>query len=198
MRMYENVCDWIALSAISCLWNQGGLDSEVVDFLLLSEDWKKLAACLAWTRLAPNPHIVEISQSLETLETPDLRHCTMHLHALLISFVQGLQCRIVLQGYAFGRSHPGIPLSVWPASPSTSPKVSNAKISLYDFLCLCSHPNCHAQHTCHQFLWSLMWIKCRREKQVDAALAMTASHAISLSADLHLPCSGTTFDVFWE
>ena len=38
--------------------------------------------------------------------------------------------------------------------------------------------------------------KCRREKQVDAALAMTASHAISLSVDLHLPCAGTTFDVF--
>ena len=33
--------------------------------------------------------------------------------------------------------------------------------------------------------------RCRREKQVDAALAMTASHAISLSADLRLPCTGT-------
>ena len=116
-------------------------------------------------RFSPSVWRLEKTRSLPGLNSACTRHCRdqtvtwdtwntrdtwdMALHALLISFVQGLSCRMVLQGHAFGRSHPGIPLSVWPASPSTSPKVSNAKISLHDSLCLCWRRNCYVQHTCH-------------------------------------------------
>ena len=97
--MYEIEYDWIAHIALFCRcpWHQGGLDSEVVDFLLLSEDWKKLAACLAWTRLAPD--IVEIRQSLETLETPETLetlHCMLFWSLLFRGSHAAWCCKVML------------------------------------------------------------------------------------------------------
>ena len=39
-RMRDSIC-----IEIGCIFHPGGLDSEVVDLQLLSEDWKKLATC---------------------------------------------------------------------------------------------------------------------------------------------------------